>query len=106
MHLMLQQETPDDFVVASGESHTVREFCDLAFSEIGLDYRDYVRVDDRFYRPAEVESLVGDATRARTVLGWKPTCSFPELVREMVENDLRINLGQTEVLSEAVADPG
>jgi len=72
MHLMLQQDVPDDFVVASGESHTVREFCELAFSEVGLDYRDYVRVDERFYRPAEVESLVGDATKARTVLGWKP----------------------------------
>lgn len=96
MHLMLQQEEADDFVVASGESHTVREFCDLAFSEVGLDYRDYVRVDQRFYRPAEVESLVGDATKARTVLGWKPTRSFRELVSEMVQNDLRLSLGQTE----------
>jgi GDPmannose 4,6-dehydratase len=96
MHLMLQQHTPDDFVVASGESHTVREFCELAFSQVGLDYRDYVRVDERFYRPAEVESLVGDATKSRTLLGWKPTYSFPEIVREMVQNDLRITLGQTE----------
>jgi GDPmannose 4,6-dehydratase len=104
MHLMLQQHTPDDFVVASGESHTVREFCQLAFSQVGLDYRDYVRVDERFYRPAEVESLVGDATKARTVLGWKPTCTFPEIVREMVQNDLRITFGQTERLPETVAD--
>ncbi len=89
MHLMLQQNTPEDFVVASGESHTVREFCELAFSEVGLDYRDYVRIDQRFYRPAEVDSLVGDATKARTVLGWKPTYTFPELVREMVQNDLK-----------------
>jgi GDPmannose 4,6-dehydratase len=103
MHLMLQQDQPDDFVVASGESHTVREFCDLAFSEAGLDYRDYVRVDERFYRPAEVESLVGDATKARKVLGWQPTYTFSELVREMVQNDLR-SIGQTEGLSEAVAD--
>ena len=102
MHLMLQQDVPDDFVVASGESHTVREFCELAFSEVGLDYRDYVRVDERFYRPAEVESLVGDATKARTVLGWKPTYTFPELVSEMVQNDLRITLGQTEGLPETV----
>ncbi|HLE63314.1 MAG TPA: GDP-mannose 4,6-dehydratase, partial [Pyrinomonadaceae bacterium] len=93
MHLMLQHVEPADFVVASGESHTVREFCELAFSEAGLDYRDYVRVDERFYRPAEVESLVGDATRARTVLGWNATYSFEELVREMVQNDLRITLG-------------
>ncbi|MEP6819671.1 MAG: GDP-mannose 4,6-dehydratase [bacterium] len=88
MHLMLQQDTPDDFVVASGESHTVREFCELAFAEAGLDYREYVRVDERFYRPAEVESLVGDATKARTVLNWKPTFSFLELVREMVRADM------------------
>jgi GDPmannose 4,6-dehydratase len=93
MHLMLQQQTPDDFVVASGESHTVREFCQLAFSQVGLDYRDYVRVDERFYRPAEVESLVGDATKSRTVLGWKPSYSFPDIVHEMVQNDLRMTLG-------------
>jgi GDPmannose 4,6-dehydratase len=95
MHLMLQQEVADDFVVASGESHTVREFCELAFTEAGLDYRDYVRVDERFYRPAEVESLVGDATKARTVMGWKPTYTFPELVREMVQKDLQSSVGQT-----------
>jgi GDPmannose 4,6-dehydratase len=89
MHLMLQQPVADDFVVASGESHTVREFCELAFSEVGLDYKDYVRVDERFYRPAEVESLVGDAQKARSVLGWEPTYTFPELVREMVQNDLQ-----------------
>ena len=88
MHLMLQQETPDDFVVASGESHMVREFCELAFAEAGLDYREYVRIDERFYRPAEVESLIGDATKARKVLGWEPTFSFPELVREMVRSDM------------------
>jgi GDPmannose 4,6-dehydratase len=88
MHLMLQQDNPDDFVVASGESHSVREFCELAFAEAGLDYRKHVRVDERFYRPAEVESLVGDATKARTVLQWEPTFSFPELVREMVRADM------------------
>jgi GDPmannose 4,6-dehydratase len=104
MHLMLQQHTPDDFVVASGESHTVSEFCQLAFLQVGLDYRDHVRVDERFYRPAEVESLVGDATKARTVLGWKPTYTFPEIVHEMVQNDLRITFGQTEGLPETVAD--
>jgi GDPmannose 4,6-dehydratase len=89
MHLMLQQPVADDFVVASGESHTVREFCELAFSEVGLDYKDYVRVDERFYRPAEVESLIGNAEKARTVLGWQPTYTFPELVKEMVQNDLQ-----------------
>jgi GDPmannose 4,6-dehydratase len=104
MHLMLQQDTPDDFVVASGESHTVREFCELAFSEVGLDYRDYVHIDERFHRPAEVESLVGDSTKARTVLGWAPTYTFPELVREMVQNDLKATLGQTAGSSETVVD--
>jgi GDPmannose 4,6-dehydratase len=100
---MLQQKAPDDFVVTSGESHTVREFCDLAFSAAGLDYRDYVRVDERFYRPAEVKSLVGDASKARKVLGWQPTYTFSELVREMVQADLG-SVGQTEELPEAVGD--
>ena len=92
MHLILQQERPDDFVVASGASHTVREFCELAFGEVDLDYRDYVVVDKRFYRPAEVESLVGDASKARRVLGWEPRHNFAELVKEMVQNDLKIRL--------------
>jgi len=92
MHLMLQQDEPDDYVVATGESHTVREFCELAFAQVGLDYRDYVVVDQQFYRPAEVESLIGDATKAREVLGWQPRHTFQELVEEMVNNDLEIRL--------------
>lgn len=103
MHLMLQQDESEDFVVASGESHTVREFCELAFAEVDLDYRDYVRVDERFLRPAEVGSLVGDATKACTVLGWEPTCTFTELVREMVQNDLKLVLGQAAGLPGAAA---
>ena len=95
---MLQLDSPDDFVVASGESHTVREFCELAFRELGLDYRDYVRTDERFFRPLEVEALIGDATKAHTVLGWKPTCTFSELVSEMVQSDLKIMLGQPEAV--------
>ncbi|HYJ85897.1 MAG TPA: GDP-mannose 4,6-dehydratase [Pyrinomonadaceae bacterium] len=106
MYLMLQQETPDDFVVASGDSHTVREFCELAFAEVGLDYHDYVRIDERFYRPAEVEALIGDSTKARTVLGWQPTYTFSEIVREMVQNDLKMILGQNQPLSEAVSEVG
>jgi GDPmannose 4,6-dehydratase len=90
MHLMLQQPAPDDYVVASGESHTVREFCELAFAEVGLDYRDFVRVDERLLRPADVDALVGDATKARTVLGWAPTYTFPQLVAEMVQSDLEL----------------
>jgi GDPmannose 4,6-dehydratase len=88
MYLMLQQDTPDDFVVASGASHTVRQFCELAFGEAGLDYRDYVVQDEQFYRPAEVESLIGDATKARTVLGWAPNYDFEALVKDMVSNDI------------------
>ncbi|CAN5160467.1 MAG: GDP-mannose 4,6-dehydratase [Pyrinomonadaceae bacterium] len=88
MHLMLQQDEPDDFVVAMGEAHTVREICERAFAEVGLDYREYVTIDARFQRPAEVELLVGDATKARRVLGWEPRYTFAEIVKEMVEADL------------------
>jgi GDPmannose 4,6-dehydratase len=88
MHLMLQQPEPDDFVVASGEAHTVREFCERAFALLDLDYRDFVKVDERFYRPAEVDILVGDATKAREALGWRPDHTFDDLVREMVEADV------------------
>ena len=101
MHLMLQQKEPDDYVVATGESHTVREFCELAFAQVGLDYRDYVVVDQQFYRPAEVESLIGDATKAREVLGWRPQHTFRELVEEMVENDLEIRLRSSQSSSVA-----
>jgi len=93
MQLMLQQDEPDDFVVATGESHTVREFCELAFSEVGLDYSDYLKQDERFYRPAEVESLVGDASKARTLLKWSPDYSFSDLVKEMVRNDVAAIVG-------------
>lgn len=88
MHLMLQQPAADDYVIATGETHTVREFCQLAFAEVGLNYEDYTVVDERFYRPADIEILVGDATKARTVLNWKPTRNFQDLVREMVNADL------------------
>ncbi|HEX8852905.1 MAG TPA: GDP-mannose 4,6-dehydratase, partial [Pyrinomonadaceae bacterium] len=88
MHLMLQRPEPDDYVVATGETHTVREFCERAFSEVGLDYRDYVVVDEQFYRPAEVDLLIGDSSKAREVLGWQPVYSFEELVTEMVRADM------------------
>ena len=88
MHLMLQQEEPDDYVIATGETHTVREFCERAFAEVDLDYGQYTMVDERFYRPAEVDLLVGDATKAREVLGWQPEHSFTDLVKEMVHADL------------------
>lgn len=89
MWLMLQQPEPGDYVVATGETHSVREFCELAFGYAGLDYRDYVVSDPELYRPAEINVLQGDATKARTVLGWQPTVRFQELVREMLEHDCR-----------------
>jgi GDPmannose 4,6-dehydratase len=88
MWMMLQQPEPDDFVIATGEAYSVREFCELAFDEVGLDYRDYVKVDERFYRPAEVDLLIGDSTKARRVLGWKPKYTLQEMVSEMVRSDL------------------
>src|SRR5215468_5350292 len=89
MWLMLQAPSPDDYVIATGETHSVREFCELAFAEANLDYRDYVVVDEHFYRPAEVDLLIGDASKARQVLGWEPKTTFHDLVREMVREDLR-----------------
>lgn len=88
MHLMLQQSEADDYVVATGETHTVREFCERAFGKAGLDYREFVKQDERFYRPAEVDLLMGDATKARRELGWQQEHSFQQLVDEMVESDL------------------
>src|SRR5437667_183966 len=97
MHLMLQQETPEDYVVATGETHSVREFCELAFAEAGLDYRDHLSVDPQFYRPSEVDLLIGDAGKAQRVLGWKPQRSFRQLVREMVLSDLEALVQTTAV---------
>ncbi len=88
MWRILQQEAPDDYVIATGESHSVREFCELAFDHVGLDYRDYVVVDPRYFRPTEVDDLVGDASKARDRLGWKPSIGFEDLVRLMVDADL------------------
>jgi len=89
MWLMLQQERPDNYVIATGETHSVREMCQVAFSHVGLDYRDFVLSDERFFRPAEVDVLVGDATKARRELGWQPTVSFADLMRMMVDADLQ-----------------
>ena len=89
MWQMLQQSEPDDYVVATGECHSVREFADVAFSHVGLDYRRYVKPDPDLYRPAEVNLLKGDASKARRVLGWRDHTGFEELVREMVDADCR-----------------
>ena len=89
MWLMLQQEEPDDYVIATGVRHSVRELLDCAFGRLGLDYRDYVVVDPRFLRPADVVDLVGDATKAQQSLGWEPTVRFKELIHMMVDYDLQ-----------------
>jgi GDPmannose 4,6-dehydratase len=88
MWLMLQQDNPDDYVVSTDETHSVREFCEIAFGHLDLDYRDYVVQDERFMRPAEVDLLVGESTKARSVLGWKPEVEFADLVRMMVDADV------------------
>ena len=88
MWLMLQQENPDDYVIATGETHSVREFLDEAFGLVGLDWKKYVEIDPRYYRPAEVDLLLGDPTKAKEKLGWKPKTTFKELVKIMLEYDL------------------
>jgi GDPmannose 4,6-dehydratase len=89
MWRMLQQDLPDDYVIATGEMHSVRELLDEAFSYLGMDWQRHVQVDPRYFRPAEVDELCGDATKARETLGWKPTVTFKELVRMMVDADLK-----------------
>ncbi|MDX6500266.1 MAG: GDPmannose 4,6-dehydratase [Blastocatellia bacterium] len=93
MHLMMQQPQSDDYVIATGEAHSVREFCELAFAEADLDYRRYVIEDERFFRPAEVDLLIGDSSKARSVLNWSPEYSFRDLITEMVQSDLELTQG-------------
>jgi GDPmannose 4,6-dehydratase len=88
--MMLQQDHPDDYVIATGQTHSVRRFCELAFGHVDLDYSKYVTLDARFMRPAEVDLLVGDPSKARKNLGWEPETSFEELVAMMVEADLKL----------------
>ncbi len=88
MWLMLQQERGDDYVVATGETHSVQEFLEKAFGCANLDWKDYVKIDPRYYRPAEVDLLIGDASKARKLLGWQPKTTFAELVRIMVQADI------------------
>ena len=88
MWLMLQQDHPDNYVIGTGETHAVREFCEIAFSHVGLDYKEYVVQDEKFYRPAEVDLLVSDPSKARNVLKWEPSVSFKELVTMMLDSDM------------------
>jgi len=91
MWLMLQQDQPDDYVVATGETHSIEELLAIAFAEVGIDdWHPYVKQDPKYFRPAEVDLLIGDSTKARNKLGWKPEVDFPGLVKLMVENDLKI----------------
>jgi GDPmannose 4,6-dehydratase len=88
MYLMLRQDHPDDYLVATGETHSVREFCQVAFDHVGLDWEKHVVVDPKFYRPAEVDLLVGDPSKARRVLGWEPSVTFQDLACIMVDADV------------------
>ena len=90
MWLMLQHDEPDDYVVATGEQHSVQEFVEETFRALDLDWREHVKIDSRYFRPAEVETLLGDASKARRVLGWEPKVTFPELVRLMVAHDMKL----------------
>lgn len=96
MWLMLQAEEPDDFVICTGETHSVREFLDAAFGHLNLDWKEYVEIDPLYYRPAEVNMLLGDAGKARRVLGWEPKVTFEALVRLMVDHDLELAMQETE----------
>jgi GDPmannose 4,6-dehydratase len=90
MWLMMQAEQPDDYVIATGETHSVREFLEEAFGYLGLDWGKYVEIDPRYFRPAEVDLLLGDPTKAKTILGWEPKVSFKELVKIMVDSDMKL----------------
>jgi GDPmannose 4,6-dehydratase len=102
MWMMLQQDVPHDYVIGTGESHTIRELCEVAFSRVGLDWERYVRIDPRYFRPVEVERLQSDPSRAMNQLGWKPEVAFDELIAEMVDADLAyegLSLGQAKALT-------
>ena len=99
MWRILQHDKPDDFVLATGEMHSVREFLEVAFSEVGLDWQDFVTYDKRYIRPSEVDQLMGDASKARRELGWEPKVRFRELVKMMVDSDLLLARGQAAAQS-------
>ena len=90
MWLMLQQDEPDDYVIATGETYSVREFLNVAFEHLNLDWRDFVEIDAKYYRPAEVDLLVGDSSKAKAKLGWEPKIKFVDLVKEMVDHELAV----------------
>ena len=102
MWMMLQYTKPDDYVICTGKSHSVREFCEKAFSYAGLDYEKYVVTNPKFFRPAEVDILLGDYSKAKRVLGWEPTIGLDELIAEMVDKDLK-NLSKQHPSKEAMS---
>jgi len=102
MWLMLQQNEPDDYVIATGETHSVQEFLETAFQMVGLDWQDHIALDPRYFRPAEVDLLIGDASKAREKLGWQPKVKFKELVRRMVQADLQAEGLDTDLIMAAV----
>ena len=99
MYLMLQADEPDDYVIATGHTHTVREFCRIAFEHVGLDYEQHVAIDQKYFRPAEVDLLIGDPTKAREKLGWEPKTSFEDLVTMMVDADIDLLSGKLREIS-------
>ena len=99
MWLMLQQDTPDDYVISTGQTHSVREFCELAFGHVGLHWQDHVEIDDAFFRPAEVDLLIGDPKKARATLGWEPEVDFEHLVTMMVDADIELVSGRLKHLA-------
>jgi GDPmannose 4,6-dehydratase len=105
MRLMLQQETPKDLVIGTGETHTVREFLELAFSEVGLDWKKYVVIDPKLVRPAEVDLLISDPRRAREALGWQPTVTFRQLVKMMVKADVTLVAEERELTEHRSSRP-
>jgi len=90
MWMMLQQEKPDDFVISTGETHSVREFAEIVFDKLNLDYKKYVEIDKRYFRPTEVDALLGDSTKAKKILGWKPKVSFEKLIDMMIDADMEL----------------
>jgi GDPmannose 4,6-dehydratase len=104
MWMMLQADRPDDYVIATGETHSVREFLHLAFGHAGLDWNRYVKIDPRYYRPTEVDLLVGNASKAKRILKWEPTVSFPELVGMMVESDIKMEREKLEGTQGSASD--
>jgi len=104
MWLMLQQQTPDDYVIATGKAHCVRDLVEVAFAAAGLDWQRHIEVDRRYFRPTEVNALCGDPAKARDVLGWKPRVSFPELVKMMVEHDIELAHRERTVNQAGFAD--